>query len=403
MKRKLLFVEDDIITGAVYRFHFASAGYHVEVATNGEAAIEALGRFKPDIVVLDLLLPKINGVEVLKRMRANPETAAVPVVVFTNVYASELGTAAQAAGANRCLNKANTNYASLLEVVREVLESAAAEQEILSARAEAGTGSGASALLTPAEIRLDPREEFLQRTPKILADARGLVQDLRKAPSDEIKAGLILELARKVHFLTALAALGQAQLLAEVASALEVLLNKLNERLDDITESTLRTIQQTSDLLGLLFDRASSDLPEDSASRQILVVDDDAVSRKLIGAALQIAQLKAVTLDDPNEAYERLQKDRFDLVITDVRMPGISGFELCEKLRALPGRSRTPVIFVTAASDFASRVRSAQSGRGDFIAKPFLAIELAVKALGQLLNAGLQNPLPSFQPFHPQT
>lgn len=400
MKKKLLFVEDDIITGAVYRFHFASAGYKSEVASDGEAAVEALARFKPDIVVLDLLLPKINGVEVLKRIRSNSETASLPVVVFTNVFASELGTQAQEAGANRCLNKARTNYASLLEVVREVLDAATAEKEILAAGH--GSDRDVSVSAPKSQASLTPRDEFLQRTPQTLAEAKRLVQDLRKAPNDDARAALILELARKVHFLTALAALGEAGRLAQMASALEVLLNKLHERLHHITESTLRTIQQTAELLGVLFERASSDRADDSASQQILVVDDDSVSRKMIGAALELAQLKAVSLADPKEAYEKLRQELFDLVITDVRMPGMSGFELCEKLRALPGRSQTPVIFVTAASDFAARIRSAQTGGDDFIAKPFLAIELAVKALSQLVRACLQHPLSSFQPFHPQ-
>ena len=65
----------------------------------------------------------------------------------------------------------------------------------------------------------------------------------------------------------------------------------------------------------------------------------------------------------------------------DVDMPGMSGFELCTKLRDLPGYKQTPVVFVTSLTDFESRTNSTMSGGNDFIAKPFLFMELAVKAL----------------------
>jgi DNA-binding response OmpR family regulator len=69
-----------------------------------------------------------------------------------------------------------------------------------------------------------------------------------------------------------------------------------------------------------------------------------------------------------------------------VNMPGMNGFELCEKLRALPGRHNLPVIFVTVLNGFAERVRSAKSGGTDFIAKPFLSIEMRVKAFDPSLR-----------------
>jgi DNA-binding response OmpR family regulator len=64
-----------------------------------------------------------------------------------------------------------------------------------------------------------------------------------------------------------------------------------------------------------------------------------------------------------------------------VNMPGMDGIELCGKIRASVTNKMTPVVFVTALSDFENRTRSALSGGNDLIAKPFLQSELAVKAL----------------------
>jgi DNA-binding response OmpR family regulator len=62
-------------------------------------------------------------------------------------------------------------------------------------------------------------------------------------------------------------------------------------------------------------------------------------------------------------------------------MPGMTGFELCGKLRAIPAHQHTPVVFVTVLNDLGNRANSMVSGGNDFIGKPFLFMELAVKAL----------------------
>ena len=97
--------------------------------------------------------------------------------------------------------------------------------------------------------------------------------------------------------------------------------------------------------------------------------------------ALDKADLKCIGVEDPLEAMKLLSGTRFDLVFLDIDMPTMNGFELCAKLRAMPAHKKTPVVFVTGLNDFENRANSTMSGGTDFIAKPFLFIELAVKAL----------------------
>jgi twitching motility two-component system response regulator PilG len=77
------------------------------------------------------------------------------------------------------------------------------------------------------------------------------------------------------------------------------------------------------------------------------------------------------------------------LILLDISMPQLDGFQLCSELRKLPAHEKTPVIFVTCHSDFESRSRGILSGGNDLIAKPILAVELAVKAVTHLLRRGL--------------
>ncbi len=118
---------------------------------------------------------------------------------------------------------------------------------------------------------------------------------------------------------------------------------------------------------------------------RMLSVDDDPGIRDLVKRALALARLTPDGAKDPFEALELSGQQRYDLFILDLNMPGLSGFELCEKLRAAAAYKKTPVIFVTGSDNFESRVRSADSGGNDFIGKPFLPRELAVKALIHLL------------------
>jgi len=122
----------------------------------------------------------------------------------------------------------------------------------------------------------------------------------------------------------------------------------------------------------------------------VLVVDDEAISARAVTYALERAELKYASLQDPAVAYDLLARNRFDLIFLDVDMPAMNGFEVCTKLRALPEHKHTPVVFVTRLNDFDTRTNSTMSGGNDFIAKPFLFIELAVKALVYTLRSRLQ-------------
>jgi PleD family two-component response regulator len=106
--------------------------------------------------------------------------------------------------------------------------------------------------------------------------------------------------------------------------------------------------------------------------------------------ALEKAQLRPVSTADPNAALQMLTENDFDLVFLDVNMPGMTGFELCSKLRALPQHKKTPVIFVTVLGDFDSHNSSKVVGGNDFIVKPFLFTELTLKALMHILRGKLQ-------------
>jgi CheY-like chemotaxis protein len=77
---------------------------------------------------------------------------------------------------------------------------------------------------------------------------------------------------------------------------------------------------------------------------------------------------------------------QYDLVLLDIEMPQMTGFDLCRKLRGIPGYENTPVIYVTSHSHFESRAKSILAGGNDLIAKPVFPIELTLKSVLHILK-----------------
>jgi DNA-binding response OmpR family regulator len=82
---KVLLVEDDIYLISMYTTKFRMAGWEVIVAPRGESTFDILHDFKPDIILLDILLPGMDGFAVLKRLKSMPDMKAIPVVMLTNL------------------------------------------------------------------------------------------------------------------------------------------------------------------------------------------------------------------------------------------------------------------------------------------------------------------------------
>ena len=388
---KILIIEDDQLVANIYRTKFAAEYFEVEIAPDGETGLEFLQSFRPDAVVLDLMLPRMSGLEVLQRIRNDAGFKLLPVIVFSNTYLTNLVQEAWKAGATKCLSKANCTPKQVVAVIRTLLGHTAAQPA--SAAKSAQTKSAAAAQpASDLEFQADIRRSFFGTLPSVLAGARANIQALAKATSESQRVAQLQELYKRMHSVAANAGIAGVTNIAQMADAVEALLKELFEKPANITPSALRTIASAIDFLGVLFERGAKSAAQPASAdvkANILVVDDEAISRRAVTYALEKAKLKAVGVEDPAVALDALAERPFDLVFLDVDMPGMNGFELCSKLRTLQRNKSTPVVFVTSLTDFESRANSTISGGNDLIAKPFLFMELAVKALVYILRGRL--------------
>lgn len=127
--KTILFVEDDPIIIRVYCTKFLREGFLVEVAEDGLVAVKMLPAVKPDLVVLDLMMPKFNGVDVLKFIRSDPVLRPTPVIILSNAFMSDLGQAATAVGAELALLKSGCTPTQLIAAAGKLLGCATREDE----------------------------------------------------------------------------------------------------------------------------------------------------------------------------------------------------------------------------------------------------------------------------------
>ena len=417
MQQKILIIDDDRILASIYRNKFTHAGFAVEVAESGEAGLSKLAKSVPDVVLLDLMLGDMNGLEVLQLLRKHPATKTLPVVVFSSAFMDNLMETAAQAGATKCLSKTGCPPHRLVDEVRALLgpppapPAAGGPPPVVSPtvvrpstipapssaampapmRAGPFAAAAAAAAMSEADISSTVRHDLMEGIKQRLEEAtRTLPRWLNSAhvPS----APYLPALYRAVHAIAGSAGLAGRLRLGQLAGATEALLKELKITPTAVTASTLRTVTQAIELMPRLVQ--SSDSPEMEAfpSSLIAVVEPDDPHRQAICAALERAQLRALQVETPELATALAMSNRFDLLLIEVEVPTLDGFDLCARLRATEQNALTPIIFLVSRDDLEARTVYLQAGATDFISRPILPIELAVKTLVHLLTGRMAQP-----------
>jgi len=120
--KRIVVIEDNVMAANLYQTALTRDGYRVEVAPDGEAGLAAIARSSPDLVLLDLMLPKVDGFEVLRRIRATPDLATLPVIITSNAYTAPRLEELRQAGATQIVTKSSLSPKELARVVRQTLE-----------------------------------------------------------------------------------------------------------------------------------------------------------------------------------------------------------------------------------------------------------------------------------------
>jgi len=118
---KILIVEDDALILRMYQEAFTSEGFEVLFASDGQAGLEMARANKPTIILLDIMMPKLNGMQMLEQLKADPAISTIPVIVLTNLSSTMDAEKALKLGAVKYVVKSEYKPREVIKIVKDIL------------------------------------------------------------------------------------------------------------------------------------------------------------------------------------------------------------------------------------------------------------------------------------------
>lgn len=411
---RILVVEDDPEIRHLLSVVLDEPDREVVSVVDGKAAREALrGGESFDLVLLDLILPDLDGRTLLTGLRGDPATAPLPVIVISARNDPDIREDCYALGADVFVEKpfdperlerdvavrlersAGHERTGVRDPVTGLLNRAGLTGE--SERAREGYGvvliqiDGFSSL--SESWGWEVAEDAVQEMGDAIRDAVGTdgvagrlgggefavhVPEPAVGESTRV-AERVLDAVRS-HPVTApdgeslnlTASIGVVDV--EADTRLEDALLQARRRLFMARESGRNQV-------------VASDAGEGDAPTRVLVAEDDEISATILLHRLEKEGLEVTRFDNGRAAYEAALEEVPDLVILDIKMPGMDGFEVLERLRRTPTYVEIPIILLTSMGSESDVVRGFDLGADDYVLKPFSPVELSAR-VWRLLRRG---------------
>jgi DNA-binding response OmpR family regulator len=123
VKKTILLVEDDVFVSDIYHTKLSQEGYDLMIAENGLEALKKIEDKEPDLILLDIVMPYMDGIEVLKKLKANDAWKNIPVIILTNLSQKEEVEEGLKMGANDYLIKSHFTPSEVVSKVKEIFQS----------------------------------------------------------------------------------------------------------------------------------------------------------------------------------------------------------------------------------------------------------------------------------------
>lgn len=414
----VLLVEDDRTVAAAVHGYLKGAKYLVHHAADAATAEKLLTHQSFDVVLLDLILPDRDGRDLLVQMRERHSTEELPVIVLSGKEGAVTRTECLAVGAVEFLRK---------PVDAKVLRAAVA-RHARRARPEGGgssrsTGVAGRAHLVDAYEPLRTAGEGGARPAVALLavnEFAAVLEGLGSEPTDALVAAVAGPISEGLEEgetigrwarselvllfpgctaadakgklrsgLSRLAASGVMEDLlpddVQVSFSAGVAVAESDEDLRDVVSTAERSLYKARSAgHGVV---VNPDDPEPEQRARVLLVEDDRVTATLVHHRLLRDGFEVVEFDNGEDAFEWVAAASFDLAILDVKVPGMDGFELLERLRAIERFDSVPIVMLTGLGGEADVIRGLELGANDYMLKPFSPTELLAR-VRRLVHGG---------------
>src|SRR2546423_4404428 len=214
-KKSILIVDDDQFAAQIYREKLEAQEFKVGVTRDFDSSLQTLKKEVVGLLILDLCLPGINVVELIKNIRSESATQSLPIIVFSNPYLSNLTRAAVEAGATKYVAKVDNTPEQIIELVRELG---------VSATSRVGVGSAIEELEANQEKLTS---KLLINRPETLAKLRASYQNFTRTEREDLRRAAILQMHRQLRLVAGGASALALHKIAQMSTALEALLIEL--------------------------------------------------------------------------------------------------------------------------------------------------------------------------------
>jgi CheY-like chemotaxis protein len=119
---KVLLIEDDPLIFRLYKKLFTLEKFEIKLAKDGQEGLDTLKDYQPDVILLDIMMPNMNGLEMLSQLKSKPKTKDTPVIVLTNIADMNVTNRAISAGAIQCIIKSQVDPSEVITAVKDVLK-----------------------------------------------------------------------------------------------------------------------------------------------------------------------------------------------------------------------------------------------------------------------------------------
>jgi len=412
-RHRVLIIEDDPEMQYLLTVVLGDDGRDVVAVDTGAEAEALLATEDFDLVVLDLILPDVDGRSVLSRLRSRRETAGVPVVVLSARGGTDVRQDCYDLGADHFTEKPFDPDELAADVTARLERSQGRDLPTgvddttglfnragLLAHTEENPGAFGLALVQldgfmsiSEKWGWDDAEVVLRATADVIRDTSGGSARACRLGGGEFalyvegeSSAALVQLCEEV--LAAIRHLpiedpeGETYRLTASIGVIEAQAGTpLDDALDGARHRLVRAHASGRNQV------VTSDAPVDGSKIRVLVAEDDEISATILLHRLRKEGLDVIRYSNGREAYEGALDETPRLVILDVKMPGMDGFEVLERLRRTPAYSDVPIIMLTSMGSEADVVRGFQLGADDYMLKPFSPVELSAR-VWRLLRRG---------------